>query len=71
MKKVLLLMVVFSSVALLTSCTKDFLDGYDAGYNGYTYIGEYSSESACSSACANRGYTSYRYNFDLENCYCK
>ena len=71
MKKLLLLMAIVSSVAMLTSCTKDFLDGYDAGYNGYTYIGKYSSASACGSACANRGYTSYRYNFDLENCYCK
>ena len=71
MKKVLFVLVTLLAITMLTSCTKDFLDGYDAGYNGYTYIGEYSSESACSSACANRGYTSYRYNFDLENCYCK
>ena len=64
-------MAVFSSVALLTSCTKEFLDGYDAGSDGYSYMGKYSSESACSNACYYGGYTYYRYNYDLNNCYCK
>ena len=71
MKKLLLLLVAIASVTLFTSCVKDFLDGYDAGSNGFTYIGEYSSESACSSACAYYGYSYYRYNYELDNCYCK
>lgn len=64
-------MAAFFSVAILTSCSKDFIDGYDAGSDGYTYIGKYSGEAQCSSACANKGYSYYRYNYLLENCYCK
>ena len=71
MRKLLLLLAAVSSVALLASCTDDFWDGYDAGYDGYTYIGTYSSASACSSACDNYGYDFYRYNTSLNNCYCK
>ena len=71
MKKVLLFMATFTVIALLTSCTKDFLDGYDAGSDGYSYIGKYNSQSACSSACAGYGYSYYRYNYELNNCYCK
>lgn len=64
-------MVALCFISILTSCSKDFIDGYDAGSDGYTYIGKYSWESDCSSACANKGYTYYRYNYSLENCYCK
>lgn len=72
MKKVLLLLVAFSSIALLTSsCSKDFLDGYEAGSEGYTYIGKYSSLSDCSSACAYNGYRTYRYTYETSNCFCK
>lgn len=71
MRKLLLLLFAIISVSSLTSCVKDFMDGYEAGAEGYTYLGEYSSESACRSACAYRGYTYYRYNYSLNNCYCK
>lgn len=71
MRKLLLLLVAFASVALLASCTDDFWDGFDAGYDGYTYIGTCSSSSECKSACQDYGYHFYRFNTGLNNCYCK
>ena len=71
MKKLLLVIAVLFSGAFLSSCSDDFLDGFTAGYDGYTYIGTYSSSSACSSACESYGYDYYRYNTSLNNCYCK
>jgi len=72
MKKVIIIAAMFFTGALImSSCSKDFLDGYDAGYNGYSYIGTTYSSSACSSSCASMGYTYYRYNQELNNCYCK
>lgn len=47
------------------------LDGYDAGMNGYSLLGSASSSSQCSSMCAARNYSSYRYNPNTSLCYCK
>jgi len=64
--------VMFISITMfLSSCSDDFNDGFDAGYNGYTYIGSAGSASDCSSMCSMDGYSNYRYNTDLGNCYCK
>ena len=71
MRKLLLLLVAFSFIALLSSCSDDFWDGYEAGSDGYTYIGTYTSIKACKTACDDYGYNFYRFNSELNNCYCK
>lgn len=77
MKKVLLIIAAIVIMALFSSCGElaglatGFADGYDSGSRGYTFIGQYSSASACSKACSNRGGSSYEYNPSTTNCFCK
>ena len=61
------------ATAFLTACDvlTSFADGYDSGSRGYSYIGTYSSSTACRDACGNRGGSSYEYNPTTQNCFCK
>ena len=77
-KKILIVTLLVFTALSLSSCfglsgfdTTAFLDGFDAGYNGYSLLGSKSSESACSSACSKAGYKYYRYNYAKQLCYCK
>ena len=47
------------------------LQGGICGGNGFTYIGTYSSNSACSEACGNKGYKYYCTGEDTYACFCK
>ena len=69
MKKFLFFIGLLLGMLFLTSCSEAFYSGFSHGYNGYTYIGEVSSGTACSNICANRGYSSSSY--DKGSCYCK
>lgn len=78
MKKRLLLFAFVTLIAIsLSSCfglsdfATGFADGYDSGSRGYSYIGTYSSSSACMNACRNAGGKSYEYNPSTKNCFCK
>lgn len=53
------------------SASDYFNDGYDAGYNGYSFIDFTSTEYGCAELAGKRGYSQYRYNYDLEACYGK
>lgn len=66
-----LLSVLIVSCAEMANFSKGFLDGYDAGSQGYSLLGNSSSASSCASACQARGYKYYRYNSSTELCYCK
>lgn len=77
-KKILIVVVIVLTTLSLSSCfglsgfdSTAFLDGFDAGYNGYSLLGMKSSDSACSTACGNAGYKYYRYNYAKQLCYCK
>lgn len=68
---------LFGAAALLSvvmvSCMEmaSFLDGAQAGYNGYTVVGTAGSEKTCASMCQRKGYDYYRYNPGNNVCYCK
>ncbi len=77
-KKLLLLGLSITFSALMIGCmealdfTRGFADGIDAGSNGFTLIGNSTSESSCKSACESRGYRNqYRFNYYTGLCYCK
>jgi len=72
-KKVIIICSCIIACLFLSACdiAESFVDGYDSGSRGYSYIGQYSSESACSSACANAGGSNYEYNYSTKNCFCK
>jgi len=45
--------------------------GAYCGGSGYTFIGYYDTNSACSSACGAKGYSSYCTGENTTACYCK
>jgi|GEM_PF-5102672 len=65
--------------SLASMSATDFQRSYQAGAQvgvgsgaGYVYIGNYSSESDCRSACAAKGYkNSYLWGYDTKMCQCK
>lgn len=78
MKKSLLIVAGVLISIFFTSCMEvaGFATGYSQGYSsgsrGYTFIGAYSSESACKNACSNKGYkNAYEYYPSTTNCFCK
>lgn len=77
-KKTMLIIATVLISGFFTSCMEaaGFATGYSQGYSsgsrGYTFIGQYSSESACKNACSNKGYrNSYEYYASTANCFCK
>lgn len=72
MKKMLLLLAVFSFISLLTSCSKDSINEHEVEGEGYTYYaGKYSNGSECYSACAYYGYHASKHYGSTGNCFCK
>ena len=72
MKKTILFIVVFSSIALITSCQKNSIHENEVEGYGYTYYaGKYSNGSECYSACSYYGYRESKFYYGTGNCYCK
>ena len=68
-----IVLLVFVAIALASN--EDFQRGAQAGYGaagGYTYIGDYNSESACASACRSSGYRGdYLWGYQTKHCQCR
>lgn len=57
--------------AVATRAALGGLEGADCGSKGFYPVSTASSESACSSICANKGYRSYCYGRGSNTCFCK
>ena len=60
-----------SSSSQTVSAVKAVLQGGICGGSGYTYIGAYDSNLACSEACGKKGYQYYCTGEDTYACFCK
>jgi hypothetical protein len=64
-------LLAFGSGATDKNALRAGAQGGICGGNGYTFIGYYDTNSACSSACASKGYSSYCTGDATTACYCK